>query len=55
MKGNGTPVSGASPRTTKMFRIPWHRMSDVRPVASSFAYRPEARLAVRNPAYAIIP
>ncbi len=39
MNGSGTPVSGASPRTTKMLRMPWHRISEVSPLASSFAYR----------------
>jgi hypothetical protein len=50
MNGSGTPVSGANPSTTKMLRIPWQRISEVSPVASSFAYRPAARRAVRSPA-----
>ena len=32
-----------------MLRMPWHRISEVSPVASSFAYRPAARRAVRRP------
>ena len=50
MNGNGTPVNGASPSTTKMLRMPWHKISEVRPVARSLAYRPAARRAVRIPA-----
>ena len=37
MNGSGTPVSGASPSTTKIFSEPWQRISEVRPGASSFA------------------
>ena len=35
MNGSGTPVSGAIPSTTKMLRMPWHRISEVSPLASS--------------------
>ena len=38
-----------------MLRRPWHRISEVSPVARSLAYRLAARRAVRSPAYAIIP
>ena len=54
-KGSGTPVSGASPSTVKVFSSAWDRMSDVSPVASSFAYAPLAAFAVRSPAYPIMP
>ena len=37
MNGSGTPVSGASPSTAKMFSSAWQRISDVMPAASSFA------------------
>ena len=37
MNGSGTPVSGARPSTAKMFSSAWHRMSAVRPAASSCA------------------
>ena len=36
MKGSGTPVSGASPRTAKTFSMAWLRISEVIPQASEF-------------------
>jgi hypothetical protein len=37
MNGSGTPVSGASPSTTKMLSVACERISDVIPAARSFA------------------
>ena len=36
MNGSGTPVSGAMPRTAKMFSSAWHMISPVSPAASSW-------------------
>ena len=36
MNGSGTPVSGAIPRTAKVFSSAWHMISAVSPAASSW-------------------